>query len=158
MRAVPQAILDCEARGVRQLLWYKGEAWEHDGRGNWLWRRDMSDVYGEDVEPGKPKPPDPPDDVVPPERPIDPPPEVDVTQWQAVTDKAVIEMRLWDGIEPLGAIAASATSRSHQDHWEMLHGPARAGDYITRNVGDPVAANWWMTPATVVAQRYQLTS
>lgn len=37
-RGVPQAILECEHQGVRQLLWHAGEAWEHDGRGNWTYR------------------------------------------------------------------------------------------------------------------------
>lgn len=74
--------------------------------------------------------------------------------WTSYTDKAVIEMRPWDGIESLGGIAASEAARSLDDRWRMLYGPARQGDYIARNPGDDMLINWWVIPASVVAQRY----
>lgn len=81
------------------------------------------------------------------------PQQQDVT-WTSYTDKAPTEMRVWDGVESLGGIAASEAARSLNDRWRMIYGPIRQGDFISRNPGDVIVANWWVTPASVVLQRY----
>jgi hypothetical protein len=90
------------------------------------------------------------DDTVAPAQPA----QQDTAAWASYTDSAPTEMRIWDGVESLGGIAASEAARSLNDRWRMIYGPIRQGDYISRNPGDPVASNWWVTPASVVEQRY----
>jgi len=102
--------------------------------------------------------PDPPVDPTDPEEPGEPTPPIeevppaDPAAWATYGDSQRLEMRQVFGGEDLTGVGQSPGARDMMAQYSGH--PRQHGDYLTRWPGDVNRANWWVTPADVVAQRY----
>lgn len=73
--------------------------------------------------------------------------------WTTYSDTTTFEMMPIVSATSLAGIGISPTARAYKAAYED-HPNAGVGDYLTRFPGDAHRANWWVTPAAVVQQRY----